>query len=219
MTGPNLSSHVFFFDIDNCLYSPDLGIMRLTKDRIHAFGRSIGMDPATVADTCETYLRDYGLTVRGLMEHHGVDPVEFNEKVDGSLPLDSVIKPDPRLRKLLLAVTARRWAFTNAGIDHARRVLRCLAVDDLFEGITYCDLSEPDFPCKPEPRAYERAMRDAGVSDPRLCFFADDSSNNVKTAVQLGWTAVEVSPVKTADLHIYSIYSLPDVLPQAFSES
>ncbi|KAJ1719374.1 suppressor of deletion of TFIIS [Coemansia erecta] len=218
MTRSSPSSRVFFFDIDNCLYSPDLGITRLTKDLIHAFGRSIGMDPATVVETCNTYLSDYGLTVRGLMEHHGVDPCEFAEKVDGALPLESVIKPDPKLRELLLAVTARRWAFTNAGIDHARRVLRCLAVDDLFEGITYCDYTDPDFPCKPEPRAYERAMREAGVSDPQMCFFVDDSSNNVKAAVQLGWTAVEVSPAKSADLHISTIYNLPAVLPQAFSE-
>ncbi|KAJ2361773.1 suppressor of deletion of TFIIS, partial [Coemansia sp. RSA 2607] len=166
MPGPSSPRHVFFFDIDNCLYSPDLGITRLTKDRIHAFGQSIGISPATVADTCSTYLRDYGLTVRGLMQHHAVDPREFNNHVDASLPLESLIKPDPALRKMLLAVTARRWAFTNAGEQHARRVLRCLAVDDLFEGITCCDYSEPDFPCKPERRAYERAMQEAAIEHP-----------------------------------------------------
>ncbi|KAJ1879431.1 suppressor of deletion of TFIIS [Coemansia sp. RSA 1722] len=217
MTEPNHIDQVFFFDIDNCLYPPDLGLTALTKSRIHAFALSAGLGPETVVDTCNTYLSDYGLTVRGLMKYHGVDPTEFNEKVDGSLPLEEVIKPDAELRKILERVNIRRWAFTNAGIAHARRVLQCLGIDDLFEGITYCDYTEPNFPCKPERAAYERAMKEAGVTDHRLCYFVDDSSKNIQAAVALGWTAVEVSQTPSTELHIQRIHELPSVLPHLFN--
>lgn len=34
--------------------------------------------------------------------------------------------------------------------QHAERVLRILQVDDLVEGLVFCDYSEPNFTCKPE---------------------------------------------------------------------
>ncbi|KAI8325961.1 pyrimidine 5'-nucleotidase [Martensiomyces pterosporus] len=212
---------VFFFDIDNCLYSPDLGIDQLMKQRIYAFAREIGLDKDSVEATCHSYYKDYGLSVRGLMKHHGIDPRDFNEKVDGSLPLEQVIKPDPELRQMIQSIKTRRWAFTNAGLVHAQRVLRGLQVEDLFEGITYCDYTEPNFPCKPERQAYERVMEQAGVQDPRLCYFADDSANNVAMAKSLGWTAVHVSKQageeEAGDYHIATIHELPAVLPQLFN--
>ncbi|KAJ2439131.1 suppressor of deletion of TFIIS [Coemansia sp. RSA 2424] len=215
-------ARIFYFDIDNCLYSPELGIDLLMKDRIYAFGKDIGLDSASVVDTCSTYYKDYGLTVRGLINHHGIDVAAFNEKVDGSLPLESVIKPDPALRLMIQSIKTRRWAFTNAGIVHARRVLKCLQVEDLFEGVTFCDYAAPDFPCKPERRAYEKAMAESGVVDVRMCYFADDSISNVKTARELGWTAVLVSkqPPSASELtglHIKTIHELPLVLPQLFA--
>ncbi|KAJ1806511.1 suppressor of deletion of TFIIS [Coemansia sp. RSA 2599] len=219
MTGTECSGPVLFFDIDNCLYAPNQELIALTKSRIYEFAVSAGLSPETVVETCNTYFNDYGLTVRGLIKHHAVDPSSFNEKVDDSLPLQSFIKPDMELRKMLQAVNIRRWAFTNAGVAHARRVLGCLGVEDLFDGITYCDYTEPSFPCKPERAAYERAMLEAGVSDPQMCYFVDDSLRNVEAAAELGWTAVEVSPTQRTALHIQRIHELPSVLPQLFNKA
>lgn len=33
---------------------------------------------------------------------------------------------------------------------HAQRVLRILNVEDLVEGLVYCDYAQPNFVCKPE---------------------------------------------------------------------
>ncbi|ORX72050.1 pyrimidine 5'-nucleotidase [Linderina pennispora] len=211
---------VFFFDIDNCLYPPTVGIDLMMKERIYAFAREVGLDHADVAKTCGQYYRDYGLSVRGLIKHHHIDPRAFNEKVDGSLPLEEVIKCDPELRQMIQRVKARKWAFTNAGLEHAERVLKCLGVRDLFEGITYCDYSEHNFACKPERPAYEKAMQEAGARDPTKCFFVDDSAKNVAMAKEFGWTAVHVSPhavdEPAGDYKIDRIHQLPSVLPQLF---
>lgn len=46
-----------------------------------------------------------------------VDPLDFDKKCDGSLPLEKMIHPDPALRKLLQDIDrskARVWALTNA---------------------------------------------------------------------------------------------------------
>ena len=46
-----------------------------------------------------------------------LDPLDFDQKCDGSLPLETMIKPDPQLRRLLQDIDrskARVWALTNA---------------------------------------------------------------------------------------------------------
>jgi pyrimidine and pyridine-specific 5'-nucleotidase len=45
------------------------------------------------------------------------DPLDFDEKCDASLPLETMLSPDPRIRKLLEDIDrskCRVWALTNA---------------------------------------------------------------------------------------------------------
>lgn len=45
------------------------------------------------------------------------DPLDFDRKCDGSLPLEELLKPDPVLRKLLEDIDrtkVRVWGLTNA---------------------------------------------------------------------------------------------------------
>ena len=62
------------------------------------------------------YYKVYGLTVRGLLKHHSIDPLDFDAFVDGSLDLDQVIFNDPALREMILNVVGNKWIFTNAGM-------------------------------------------------------------------------------------------------------
>ena len=122
----------------------------------------------------QRYYTEYGLAIEGLVRYHKVDPLEFNEKVDDALPLDDIIKPDPKLRKLLEDIDTSKvklWLFTNAYITHGKRVVKLLAINDLFDGMTYCDLAAPRLLCKPAPAMLDKAMRDAGVTDPHDCYF------------------------------------------------
>jgi hypothetical protein len=46
-----------------------------------------------------------------------LDPLDFDEKCDASLPLEKMLSPDPRMRKLLEEIDrskCRVWALTNA---------------------------------------------------------------------------------------------------------
>lgn len=120
------------------------------------------------------YYKDYGLAIEGLVRHHKVDALEYNEKVDDALPLEDIMSHDPKLRKLLKDLDTSKvkpWLFTNAYINHGRRVVRLLGVEDLFEGITYCDYSAARFLCKPSPDMFKKAMDEAGVSSPEDCYF------------------------------------------------
>lgn len=125
----------------------------------------------------QEYYRSYGLAIEGLVRYHQIDALEYNSKVDDALPLEGVIKPRPELRKLLEDIDTSKvklWLFTNAYITHGRRVVKLLGIEEMFEGITFCDYSSVPFVCKPHEDAYEKAMREAGVNDFKDCYFVGE---------------------------------------------
>jgi len=160
--------------------------------RIHAYFVSLGLSDEEASDLHLHYYTQYGLAVRGLRRHHGIDPLDFDAKCDASLPLETMLSPDPRIRKLLEDIDrskCRVWALTNAYRTHAERVLRILDLRDQIEGVIFCDYGEDteDFSCKPEPSFYHKAMVQAGVQDPTKCLFVDDSLSNIQGAKRVGW--------------------------------
>ncbi|KAI9757234.1 MAG: mitochondrial membrane protein [Chaenotheca gracillima] len=168
---------VFFFDIDNCLYPRSKRVHEMMQELIDKyFINHLSLSPLTAASLHQTYYKQYGLAIEGLVRHHAIEPLEYNAQVDDALPLEDVIKPDPQLRQLLLDMDRSRvkpWLFTNAYVNHARRVVKLLGVEDLFEGVTYCDYGAREFICKPHRGMFEKAMREAGAREGECSFVGE----------------------------------------------
>lgn len=227
---PPAPRKVFFFDIDNCLYPRSYKIHELMSNLIDEYFQthlSLSKDDANELHL--RYYKDYGLAIEGLVRHHKVDPLEYNEKVDDALPLEDIITPNPQLRKLLEDIDrsqVRLWLFTNAYKTHGERVARLLGVRDLFDGLTYCDYGAEKFLCKPSPAMFAKAMAEADVQDPQDCYFVDDSTINCAGAKALGWKAAHlVEPNITgpenpvADFQISNLEELRTVFPEVFKSS
>jgi pyrimidine and pyridine-specific 5'-nucleotidase len=125
-------------------------------------------------DLHRKYYTEYGLAILGLVHHHQVDAMDFNAKVDDALPLQDILKPDPKLRRLLQDMDSTKvqlWLLTNAYVTHGMRVVKLLGIDDLFEGITYCDYTQRELVAKPHVGMFKKAMSDAGVEDVSDCYF------------------------------------------------
>ncbi|KAF2760631.1 pyrimidine 5-nucleotidase [Pseudovirgaria hyperparasitica] len=221
---------VLFFDIDNCLYPKSTQVHRLMSDLIDAyFETHLSLSQADANQLHMRYYKEYGLAIEGLVRHHKVDPLDYNTKVDDALPLEGVIRPNPKLRKMLQDLDTTKvkpWLLTNAYISHGKRVVELLEVDDMFEGITFCDYGAEKFVCKPAREMYEKAMREAGVKDTGNCFFVDDSFINCKAAKELGWTAAhlidstEPEPTTRASQYqINDLEELRDIYPQFFKSA
>jgi pyrimidine and pyridine-specific 5'-nucleotidase len=148
--------------------------------------KNLALDSADAAVLHKSYSKDYGLTIKGLAQNHKIDPLDFNSEVDDALPLDDILTPNPSLRKLLLDIDKSKvklWLFTNAHITHGMRVVRLLGVNDLFEGITYCDYGAEELLTKPDARAYEKAEREAGVKSNTKVYFVGKFCNwSLKTS-------------------------------------
>ena len=122
----------------------------------------------------QEYYKTYGLAIEGLVRHHKIDALEYNREVDDALPLDSIITKDPALRKLLGDIDTTKvklWLFTNAYVTHGQRVVRLLGIEDMFEGMTFCDYAKSKLICKPHPEMFAKAMSEAGVDEFKDCYF------------------------------------------------
>ncbi|RPA82037.1 pyrimidine 5-nucleotidase [Ascobolus immersus RN42] len=234
---------VFFFDIDNCLYSRSYKIHDLMKTLItDYFTRELSLPKENAEHLHLTYYRSYGLAIEGLVRHHSIDPLDYNTQVDDALPLEQVFtEPDLKLREFLLELkkknNCRLWLFTNAYINHARRVIKLLGLgpigtdeDCIFEGVTFCDYGkigtlangEGELICKPKGAMFRKAMEEAGIKDVSKCYFVDDSYINCSGAVQSGWTHTAhllepedpLPKVPAAPHVIRSLYELKDVFPE-----
>ncbi|KAF7846469.1 hypothetical protein BT93_L4296 [Corymbia citriodora subsp. variegata] len=215
---------VFFFDIDNCKVHDLMGDL---IDKYFQNHLSISKEEANELHT--RYYKDYGLAIEGLVRHHKVDPLEYNSQVDDALPLERIMSHNPQLRQFLEDIDKSKvklWLFTNAYVTHGKRVVKLLGVDDMFEGITYCDYGASTFLCKPSPDMFRKAMKEAGISSTKDCYFVDDSTINAIGATKFGWTAVhfvepEVQPPSTqaAKYQISNLEELRDIFPQFFKSA
>ncbi|KAG0010089.1 hypothetical protein BGZ80_001795 [Entomortierella chlamydospora] len=149
-----------------------------------------------------------------------IDIRDYDNKVDGALPLETLLNENQALRSMIHSMeVGKKWLFTNAGESHAKRVIKILGLEGLFDGITFCNYLERQFVCKPDKKAFEKAMVQAGVLSPDLCYFVDDSAANIEMATKIGWTTVHVNeePSGSAllgNFQIRSIMELPNVMPQ-----
>jgi putative hydrolase of the HAD superfamily len=183
-------SHVetWLFDLDNTLYPSDTGLGEEISDRITAYmARLTGLPWAEARNLQKRYLADHGLTLRGLMLHHGVDPDEFHALFhDMSL---EVLARDADLTAALSRLPGRRLIFTNADAGHAARVLQRLGLSALFEDVFH--IASADFIPKPSPQAFERLCA-AHQVEPSATAFFEDIERNLEPAANLGMTTILV---------------------------
>ena len=180
----------WLFDLDNTLYPPQSGFMGEIEQRMTAFvERLTGLPREDAYRLQKTYLADYGLTLRGLIAHHGVDPADFHA-IFHDMSLD-VIAHDPVLLAGIERLPGRRLIFTNADDIHARRVLDRLGLSHLFEAIF--DIAAAGYEPKPDPRTFARIVEAHAIDPARTAFF-EDSPHNLAPANVLGMTTVLVGP-------------------------
>jgi putative hydrolase of the HAD superfamily len=205
---------VLFFDLDDTLYPKTNGLWEAIRLKMTDYLRDpLGFAPDEIQEIRQTYYEKYGTTLRGLQTHHTVDADDYLAYVH-DLPLEDFIVPEPELHKMLRSLPQSKWIFTNADADHAEGVLRALAIENCFKGII--DVRALDFLCKPDQKAYQRALELAGDPDPDECVLLDDSIRNLVPAHQAGFTTVLVGSdenIPQVDYAVEKLTDLPQVLP------
>jgi putative hydrolase of the HAD superfamily len=177
------------FDLDNTLYSPEHKLFTLIDERIKRYMiEVVGIPGEEVDDLRRSYWQRYGVTMRGLMRHYGIDPEHYLAYVH-DVDVAGRLRPDPELRRALETLPQRRVIFTNSSIDHSERVLNALGLGDTFEEIF--DIRVAGYLPKPYPEPYRAVLARIGTPAAR-CVMVEDSPDNLRTAKELGMGTILV---------------------------
>jgi pyrimidine 5'-nucleotidase len=177
-----------FFDLDDTLYPSSTGLWHAIKDRMNKYMlERLSIPEADIPTLREHYFKTYGTTLNGLQKHHQVDKDEYLAYVH-DLPLKDFLTPNPIVRDVIASLPTRNLIFTNADVPHARRVLKALELDDLFDSIVDVNAMAPY--CKPMPESFAIAMDLADEPDPRKCVMIDDLPRTTSAALRVGMASL-----------------------------
>jgi len=178
------------FDLDNTLYPHHSNLFAQIDVKMTAYVSELLKLPREEARKLQKELyREYGTTLNGLMNRHGIDPDDFLEKVHD---IDySWLKPDPVLGAAIRQLTGRKFIFTNGNRRHAERTARQLGILDDFDDIF--DIIAAGLNPKPARETYDLFLASHGVAGPNAVMF-EDLARNLAVPKALGMTTVLVVP-------------------------
>ncbi len=176
----------WIFDLDNTLYPASANLFAQIDTKMGAYiQRLLGIDKDAAYKVQKGFFHSHGMTLPGLMAHHGVDPREFLEDVH-DVDVD-VVTPHPELAALIARLPGRKFVFTNADAPYAVRVLARLGLSDSFDAMH--DIHALDYVPKPQPSAYASLCAAHGI-DPAKAVFVEDMARNLIPAKAIGMTTV-----------------------------
>jgi putative hydrolase of the HAD superfamily len=189
MTNPFARVETWVFDLDDTLYPATLRLGQRINDRITAYVmRELALSRAEADRLRERYFREHGITLSGLIAHHGVDPVHYLDDIH-AIDLDA-LRPQPDLVAALERLPGRRIVHTNGSRAHAARVLARVGLTDLIDAV-YA-IEDKGLVPKPGAEAYARIIAADGY-DPARAAMVEDKAENLRVPKDLGMATVWVA--------------------------
>jgi len=189
---PRVFAHVrdWVFDLDNTLYPHHSNLFAQIDVRMTAYVSELLQLSREDARALQKKLYlEYGTTLNGLMELHGIDPDDFLQKVHD---IDySWLSPDPRLGAAIRALPGRKFIFTNGNRGHAERAARQLGILDDFDDIF--DIVAAELQPKPARQTYDKFVALHRVAGENAVMF-EDLARNLVVPKALGMRTVLIVP-------------------------
>ena len=178
----------WIFDLDNTLYRTSQAMLAQIDQLMGSFiSDFLKVDREEAHRIQKGYFRSHGLTLRGLMVEHGLDPQEY---IDHLSQLDLTdVTPNPQLAEVLDELDGRKIIYTNAFTGHTRDVMERIGITNHFDAIY--DIGDADYVPKPAIESYRRLCTLHDV-DPQRAAMVEDISRNLEPAAELGMTTVWV---------------------------
>lgn len=176
------------FDLDNTLYPASQNLFAQIDKRMTAFiGEALNVKRDEAFRLQKQFLGEYGTTLAGLMNKHGMSPGPFLDFVHD---IDvSVLPQDTQLAAAIDALPGPKFIFTNGTVAHAENVASQLGIAHLFDDIF--DIVAANYIPKPNPEVYPTMLERFGLTAHETAFF-EDMARNLGPAHDMGMTTVLV---------------------------
>lgn len=205
------SSPVWLFDLDNTLHHASHAIFPAVVARMNDYIAQVLGDGVTPADA-ETvnaaralWWKRYGITMMGLVKHHGVKPAHFLDQTHDFPALAEMIRAERGLGQLLRRLPGRKILLTNAPRRYSRDVLRHLGLQRHFDQHIAVEAMRVHGQLRPKPsKLMLRALMRRQKLTPGRCILVEDTLANLRSARALGMrTAWITQYLKAEDKHAH----------------
>lgn len=216
------------FDLDNTLY-PSCGAMDkgITERMMNCVANFFNVSYEEAVKIREKNIKNFSTTLEWLRSEGLKDVESYFAAVHPENEADEVPE-NPELRPFLQSIKISKTILTNAPIEHAKRVLSKLNIQDLFDSI--CDIRETNLLGKPYSSAFDKALLMANATVDNALFL-DDMRKYTDGFEALGGTSILIgnknghplnkesaAVTKTKPLHpgrtlhLESIFQLPKMI-------
>ena len=198
----------WLFDLDNTLYSPNLGIFSQIDERMKKFiSNKLELSEKKSFILQKKFYKKYGTTLYGLMKHYEVDPQEFCNFVH-DINFKN-LKNSRILRSKLQALPGRKIIYTNGDYKYAEKILRCLGIEDLFSDIF--DIKKSNYIPKPMKSSLNKLIKKYELNPLKTVYF-DDLEKNLMSASLKGFTTIHISEETTSKSNSYIDFRFKTVI-------
>ena len=188
----------WIFDLDNTLHDAQAKIFPLINKKMNEYIST--HLKISIKNSCELrkkYWELYGATLKGLIKHHNVNPIDFLEKTHYLENIGNLVVPMPNLVKVLSSIKGRKILYTNAPKNYVVKILKECKINSYFEGIF--SIEDSNFIPKPSNESMKLFLNKYKVKE---AFFVDDIKENLKTASQHGISTIWLTNEKDSPQYI-----------------
>ena len=179
----------WIFDLDNTIYDIKAGLFVKISARITQYIMEVLSFTREEANLLRSDMyKKYGLTLTGLMREFKIDPDDYLHFIhDVTHP---ELKYEKQLKLSLSYLSGRKFIYTNASKDHARKILSVMGIEAEFEKIL--DIKATQYVPKPDPKSYDIMLKSFGIHSNKIesSIFIEDTAKNLKPAKLLGLKTV-----------------------------
>jgi len=182
-----MNKNFLIFDLDNTLYSADIGFFKLIDRNISNYMKEkLHIREDLVEEKRIKYFKKFGTTLKGLQIFYEIEPQDFLQYVH-NVDVSMFLKKDERLIQMLKKLNYKNVIFSNSNREYIERVLKVLGVIDFFEDII--DIKELNYIPKPHLEAYKILQNKLKIETFQGAII-DDMIRNLKPAKELGFKTI-----------------------------
>ena len=201
-------STTWIFDLDNTLHDAQSKIFPLVNKKMNEYISSyLDISIEDASSLRETYWDRYGATLKGLIKHHNIDPIEFLSITHDLNNFNELVFPENNLKKNLSKIHGRKIIYTNAPKNYTNTILQILDIMTLFDEVF--TIEDSNFIPKPDKAMMDFFLKKYDISE---AFFIDDVKENLMTAKKFSlstiWITNDDSHPSYVDMKIKKISDL-----------
>lgn len=208
-----MKQKVWIFDLDDTLHDASAHIFPVMNRAMTQYIMDqLNLDEHEAHQLRQHYWRIYGATLKGLMQHHGVDAYHFLKETHALMDLPNMVVQVKRLRHMLQNLNGRKVIFTNAPRAYALRVLDILGIGDMFDLVFSVESTQ--FHAKPSVRGFRLLLKSI-KAEPKNCIMLEDNLPALMTAKRLGmrtiWVTKKLQKPNFVDYRMSSVLALTHI--------